>query len=170
MIRRPPRSPLLPYTTLFRSVGACGERHAAAGELEAAGPARGEVVDGKPGRSARAEVVVDGALARGAGGGRGQRDVAEVLGEELAGGAGAGGASDRERQGVGHGRVGVADGDRCGAGRGDVVGADAGGQLGGADEGGRLSGAVPQQRAAGDEVRTDGGERERGSAGGGAAG
>src|SRR5256885_11900816 len=79
MIRRPPRSPLLPYTTLFRSVGACGERHAAAGELEAAGPASGEVVDGKPGRSARAEVVVHGALARGAGGGRGQREVPEGL-------------------------------------------------------------------------------------------
>src|SRR2546422_1752925 len=34
MIRRPPRSTLFPYTTLFRSLG----RHAAARERRAAGP------------------------------------------------------------------------------------------------------------------------------------
>src|SRR2546422_3329817 len=48
MIRRPPRSTLFPYTTLFRSLGrrlggaqprACGEAAGNAGELKAAQPA-----------------------------------------------------------------------------------------------------------------------------------
>src|SRR5687768_18277582 len=34
MIRRPPRSPLFPYTTLFRSLGRDGEREAAVGARE----------------------------------------------------------------------------------------------------------------------------------------
>src|SRR5207244_3856488 len=66
-------------------VGARGEGHAAAAELEAAGPAHGEVVDGQAAGAAGAVVVLDRRLARGAGGWRRQRHVGEVLGEELAG-------------------------------------------------------------------------------------
>src|SRR5689334_24137083 len=48
MIRRPPRSTLFPYTTLFRSAGAAGQQHAALrprpGGLRE-GPAAGSVGD-----------------------------------------------------------------------------------------------------------------------------
>src|SRR3712207_8567580 len=37
MIRRPPRSTLFPYTTLFRSLGRPGDRHGRAAELDGHG-------------------------------------------------------------------------------------------------------------------------------------
>src|SRR3712207_4460355 len=51
MIRRPPRSTLFPYTTLFRSQGRVGELHAVADEPELApfGAAE-ECHDAEPGR------------------------------------------------------------------------------------------------------------------------
>src|SRR5207237_6027812 len=65
-------------------VGGGRERHAAAGEREAPGPADGEVVHGQPGGPAGAPVVGDPGLAGGARGGRREADVAEVFGQELA--------------------------------------------------------------------------------------
>src|SRR3712207_3808023 len=54
MIRRPPRSTLFPYTTLFRSPVASAERHL--GDLLAGAEA---VVDDAPGEPAGAELGVD---------------------------------------------------------------------------------------------------------------
>src|SRR2546430_7494735 len=74
MIRRPPRSPLFPYPTLFRSLGArpapprparspprAAGTARGAGELEAAAPVRGrpELLAGFP---VGAELIVCGAL------------------------------------------------------------------------------------------------------------
>src|SRR2546430_13130223 len=53
MIRRPPRSTLFPYTTLFRSVGGVRGR-GGSGDLCAA-PPRGLRRTGRPGRHARSE-------------------------------------------------------------------------------------------------------------------
>src|SRR3712207_9441913 len=63
MIRRPPRSTLFPYTTLFRSIG-LGERRAAAGQEDVAGQvdhAEAHAValdDGDAAARVRAQVVV----------------------------------------------------------------------------------------------------------------
>src|SRR5436309_7718523 len=49
MIRRPPRSTLFPYTTLFRSRGAGGDaRPGGAGALPGAGGAPPRPLDGRP--------------------------------------------------------------------------------------------------------------------------
>src|SRR2546422_1337335 len=45
MIRRPPRSTLFPYTTLFRSVGLVPALRADLGEVEAVAPEQGMVAD-----------------------------------------------------------------------------------------------------------------------------
>src|SRR5687767_15329390 len=50
MIRRPPRSTLFPYTTLFRSIGILGERGRGQREGEAKGDGEEE-----PGHAARSE-------------------------------------------------------------------------------------------------------------------
>src|SRR5690242_20823770 len=62
MLRRPPRPPLFPYTTLFRSVGLVGGEHERRGEPDRV---RRDVVDDEPrleqGRGGRArERAVEG--------------------------------------------------------------------------------------------------------------
>src|SRR2546422_9395023 len=59
MIRRPPRSTLFPYTTLFRSLGGA----AGAGDVEEAGG--GERLGRGASRDAAAERVLDGTGGRG---------------------------------------------------------------------------------------------------------
>src|SRR5258707_9898394 len=68
MIRRPPRSTLFPYTTLFRSVDRDAEEHAARSN---AGTRTLDAVDGSPLSICRSRVILKGKLARG-------RDISEA--------------------------------------------------------------------------------------------
>src|SRR3712207_8718210 len=59
MIRRPPRSTLFPYTTLFRSTGGAELGHLLEDvvvAVEEEGQARGELVDGQPDVERRLDV------------------------------------------------------------------------------------------------------------------
>src|SRR5437762_3461008 len=69
---------------LTNVVGPYRERPRAGEELERAAPAYREVVDRQAGRATRAVVVVDPVLAGGAHGRPAEREVREVLREELA--------------------------------------------------------------------------------------
>src|SRR5438034_6697285 len=66
MIRRPPRSTLFPYTTLFRSRARTGERHRGAGDVAAdAGPRAGvedphRVGHGLPAHDVPGRILVEG--------------------------------------------------------------------------------------------------------------
>src|SRR3712207_8911629 len=76
MIRRPPRSTLFPYTTLFRSVPGHDRPHPADGLNEPARPGdgrRGRVVGGGGGRPVLGEAEPVGGAGRGAGRGGGDR-------------------------------------------------------------------------------------------------
>src|SRR2546430_9685305 len=71
MIRRPPRSTLFPYTTLFRSFGESVEDHIAFGEIQAVAESAVLAEGAAPAMTGQLQYVRQGPIGEGVGGGSG---------------------------------------------------------------------------------------------------